>query len=145
MGKQYSINNFVTLSKNGKAASTSSDEQQANLYQWLKEAGFGQSEINGKTVFFKTVDNHVMPSSVIAMRYEFLNFLESHDFVEWPEGVTRGDLIEWFYDTRPPKCNRLFSNYLYRKLSNMEEEQYMRYSGRHPTLDFHLKASNLDA
>ncbi|NCD72529.1 hypothetical protein [Mucilaginibacter agri] len=134
MEKQYSISSFVNLSKNGKGAAISSNEQQPNLYQWLREAGFGQSELNGRTVFFKTVDNLVIPSSVIAMRYEFLNFLESYDFVEWPDGVTRADLIEWFYNTRPPERNELFRNYLYRELSETEQEAYRMYPGRYHRL-----------
>ncbi|NCD68032.1 hypothetical protein [Mucilaginibacter agri] len=133
MEKQYSINNFVTLSANGKVA-INSEEQQANLYRWFKEAGFGQSELNGKIVFFKIVNNVVVPSSIIAMRYEFLHFLESYDFREWPEGVTRLDLIEWFYDTRPPKRNELLRDFLYRELSKTEQEQYLTYSGRHHRL-----------
>jgi hypothetical protein len=131
MEKKYSVNDFVTLAAKKRVTAESSPAQQVNIYEWLRAQGFGQSTINGKTIYFRLVNGTIKPSSVIAMRYEFLKFLETCAFINWPEGITRHDLLEWYYATMPPKRNQLFKEYLFSELSEDEIHQYRMEDDSH--------------
>lgn len=120
MVQQYTVSDFVTLEKKRKLTAVSSPAQQANIYLWLRAQGFGQTVVNGKTIFFRKQGDRLVPATMIAMRYAFLEFLETHDFTAWPEGITRHDLMEWFYATQPPARNHLFHECLFCELSPAE-------------------------
>lgn len=124
MDKRYLVSNFVTLRVKRTVTAVCSPKQQMNIYEWLRDQGFGQSLLGRKTIFFQSTYDSIKPSSIIAMRYAFLKFLEIYDFEDWPQGVTRHDLLEWCYTTKPPKRNQFFKLCLFRELSIEEIHQY---------------------
>ncbi|TFF37748.1 hypothetical protein [Mucilaginibacter psychrotolerans] len=124
MAQYYSVSDFVTLVSGQKVMAKSTPEQQRNIYLWLKKQGFGQALLNKRNIFFQIKDGALLPSSVIAMRYAFLQFLESEAFINWPEGVSRHDLLEWFYNTSPPKRNEAFKASLFTELTGEQIHQY---------------------
>lgn len=140
MAGKYTVDDFVTLKGKVKRTGSSSTAQQANIYLWLRAQGFGRAVVQGRSVFFKKTGGKVQLSTLVAMRYAFLAFLETHDFEYWPAGVTRHDLIEWFYATRPPARSALFQDCLFTELSQTEISQLTGPDEKNPattdTLNF---------
>ncbi|MFA6082765.1 hypothetical protein [Mucilaginibacter sp.] len=126
MANHHNLSDFVTLRKgrNFRADAKCSPSQEAYIYQWLKEGGFGISTIGSKTVMFKRNNDKIEPTSVIVMKHHFQDFLETAQFNDWPEGVGRHDLLEWYYRMSPLKQNGLFRHYLKDTLTEDEIHQY---------------------
>ncbi|RFZ91130.1 hypothetical protein D0C36_19505 [Mucilaginibacter conchicola] len=127
MPDHYELSDFVSFEKDSRAGYTGrcSAVQEANIYRWLKEQGFGISEFGDELLIFRRSGEEILPASVISMKRNFLDFLETANFAGLENGVSRNDLINWFYDTPPLKRNECFISCLKEKLST-EESFFIR-------------------
>ncbi|OOQ57803.1 hypothetical protein [Mucilaginibacter pedocola] len=99
----YKLSDFVSFEKDNSAGykGRCSPQQEANIYRWLKAQGFGISAQDDELLIFRRTGEEIRPASVITMKRNFLNFLETARFIGLGNGIVLNDLINWFYDTPP--------------------------------------------
>ncbi|RFZ91267.1 hypothetical protein D0C36_20255 [Mucilaginibacter conchicola] len=123
MPKNYQLSDFVSFKKSGKLRYElhCTPRQEADIYRWLKEQGFGLSEADERVFTFRRIGGEIMPASVISMKRNFLAFLEAAAF-ESNDGdePKRSELINWFFSMPPLKQNELFRLHLKDTLSPEE-------------------------
>jgi lipid-binding SYLF domain-containing protein len=85
MANYHKLSDFVTLRKGRsfRATAKCSPSQEAHIYQWLKQEGFGISTIGSRTVMFQRNNDNIEPTSVIVMKHHFQDFLETAQFTDW--------------------------------------------------------------
>lgn len=120
------INEFVSFlkQKDGSYKLQQSISQEGNIYRWLARLGFGRAKIGQKTVTFRRGPEGIKWLSPEAIKNFFLDYLMELPYSQLPEGLTRNNMGDWFFQKQPFKFNGLYRHCLKSSLNAAEIEAY---------------------
>ncbi len=116
------INDYITFyqQKNGKVKFLQTDEDISNTYKTLRDLGFRKTKLKNKIIYYKRENNNFTEIHPASIRFNFINFLETTQFINMPMNVELSEIINWIYKKNPIKANSKFNIHLNETLTEDE-------------------------
>ncbi len=116
------LNNFIKVNKlkNGKLKITHDQENERNILKFIYGLGYRRTKLGSKNIYFRKVENDLLPVSINDIRREFYELLKEFRFCDIPEDIVYTDVLNWYLDKRPLKENKLLKEYLGAELTEKE-------------------------
>lgn len=117
--------------KSGQFNINQNTNNQANVYRYLFEIGFRFTKIKNKRFYYRRDQFKLIPSDFQDIKNGFKNALDEFNFSNIPDGLTKEEVINWFYHRRPIKNGGFFESILYENLSDFEINQLLQEKIKH--------------
>ena len=122
------INDLITIKRtsSGQFIINQNISNQANLYRYLFELGFRFTKIKNKRFYYQRDKYKLTPIYFEDIRNGFKNALVEFNFSNIPDGLTKEEVINWFYHRKPIKNGGFFKECLTENLSDLEMSQLIQ-------------------
>ncbi len=99
---------------------------EANVYKYLFELGYRFTKIKNKRFYYRRDQLKLVPIYFQDIKDAFKNVLDEFNFSNIPDGLSKEDVINWFYHRRPIKNGGFFESILNENLSDFEITQLLQ-------------------
>jgi hypothetical protein len=122
------INDLITIKRttSGQFKFSQNISNQANVYKYLYELGFRFTKIKNKRFYYRRDQFKLVPIYFQDIKDAFKNALDEFNFSNIPNGLSKEDVVNWFYHRRPIKNGGFFEAYLSEDLSDFELNQLIQ-------------------